>query len=157
MAENLPPVRYRMHKVEERFGNILRKAGNSPEILLKDFSKLDIINNRFTLRVFTLNSQIITFGVFVLLLSYILCADNMFNSSSECIIEMPSDASKIFREPENCDMCIHVSEVDKLANISAILFYEKYAKTARPLVVTDGALNWPALKSFNFDFFQEPI
>ncbi|KAJ8979112.1 hypothetical protein NQ317_014124 [Molorchus minor] len=67
---------------------------------------------------------------------------------------MPPDASKIFREPENCEICSSVAKVDRLSNISVTEFSEKYAKTAKPLVVTDGAVNWPALKSFNFNFFK---
>lgn len=67
---------------------------------------------------------------------------------------MPSDASKIFREPESCDICFNVNEVDKVGNISAMEFFEKYSKVAKPLVVKDGAITWAALKLFDFDFFK---
>lgn len=67
---------------------------------------------------------------------------------------MPPDASKVFREPESCDICNKVDQVDKVGNISALDFYEKYARAAKPLVVNDGAVSWPALKAFDFDFFK---
>lgn len=67
---------------------------------------------------------------------------------------MIPDASKIFREPESCDICINVSQIDKVEDISALTFYEKYSKKAKPLVVNDGAVTWPALKFFGFNFFK---
>lgn len=68
---------------------------------------------------------------------------------------MPQETSKLFRAPEYCDFCEGFSKVDKIANISPELFLEKYVKHAHPVVITDGALTWLAMKLFNFDFFKE--
>lgn len=67
---------------------------------------------------------------------------------------MPSDASKWFREPENCDICREVQIIPKVGSISSEEFYNKYAKTSKPLIVKGGAEAWPATKLFTFDFFK---
>lgn len=67
---------------------------------------------------------------------------------------MPSDASKWFREPEICDICEKITAVQKLQNVSALDFYLDYVQPATPVVVSDGAINWPASKSFSFEFFK---
>lgn len=67
---------------------------------------------------------------------------------------MPQDVTKLFRDPEYCDLCEDVLQVDKVANVSPTLFLEKYIKPMRPVIVTDGALNWPARRVFSFDFFK---
>ncbi|KAJ8923555.1 hypothetical protein NQ315_010134 [Exocentrus adspersus] len=143
-----------MHRIEERLNAILRKAENSSDISKKDFSKLDVTNKLTSFNFLKFANWKIKLSVLVLLLAHLLYKSDIFNSSEECFLEMPSDASKIFREPENCDMCILISQVDKVLNISALEFYEKYAKLAKPLVVSDGAVNWPAKSSFDFDFFK---
>ncbi|XP_056640601.1 bifunctional arginine demethylase and lysyl-hydroxylase JMJD6-B [Diorhabda sublineata] len=78
----------------------------------------------------------------------------MFHTS-ECLIDISSYTSKVFREPENCDFCTNVSTVDKLSKISPINFYELYQKPARPLIVTDAIEHWPASKTFEYKFFKE--
>lgn len=67
---------------------------------------------------------------------------------------MPSDATKIFREPENCDFCTSITSVNKISNISPSEFYDQYTKLVKPAVVTDATENWPASKRFNFNFFK---
>ncbi|XP_018566497.1 bifunctional arginine demethylase and lysyl-hydroxylase JMJD6-B [Anoplophora glabripennis] len=144
-----------MNKVEERLNSILRKAENSSEITTSHFSKLDVTNKLVTFSFFDLNQCKIKFSVLVLVLGHLLYKSDIFNSSDECFLEMPSDASKIFREPESCDICNNIDQVDKVVNISALDFYEKYARMAKPLVVNDGAVSWPAIKVFDFEFFKD--
>ncbi|ENN81093.1 hypothetical protein D910_02628 [Dendroctonus ponderosae] len=67
---------------------------------------------------------------------------------------MPHETSKLFRAPEYCEICQDFSKVDKVANVSPALFLQKYFKQTHPVVVTDGAANWPAKKLFTFDFFK---
>lgn len=67
---------------------------------------------------------------------------------------MPSDASKWFREPENCEICRDVHTVSIVNNISPEDFYKNYAKLSKPLIVKGGADSWPAAKLFTFDFFK---
>lgn len=75
----------------------------------------------------------------------------------QCLIKMPIDTSKVFRKSENCDMCrnINSKEINQVTNITKTEFEEKYAHTGVPVIITDGAIKWPALDTFNFDFFKE--
>lgn len=66
---------------------------------------------------------------------------------------MPSSATKIFREPENCEMCSHVSAVKKVSNVSSHEF-EEYVNSVTPLVVTDGTRGWSAPRTFTFSFLK---
>lgn len=68
---------------------------------------------------------------------------------------MPFESSKVFRRPEDCSMCINVTQVDKVSDISPEDFDKLYAATARPVVITDGTKGWEAVDLFSFDFFKE--
>lgn len=68
---------------------------------------------------------------------------------------MPSDASKWFREPENCDICRDVKTVLKVKNLHPLEFYNNFASIAKPLIVKGGASSWPATKLFSFEFLKE--
>lgn len=69
---------------------------------------------------------------------------------------MPSEASKWFREPENCDICRDVKIVSKVnSNISPLEFHQNYANIAKPVLVKGGAVSWEATKLFTFDFLKE--
>ncbi|CAG9865353.1 unnamed protein product [Phyllotreta striolata] len=73
---------------------------------------------------------------------------------SECVVEMPVDASKVFKEPENCAFCENITTVEKISRISPTDFYQKYTKRGKPVVITDATQDWPAIQSFTFDFFK---
>lgn len=68
---------------------------------------------------------------------------------------MPLDASKLFREPENCNICENINEIPKIQNISSKDFYYNYAKKSKPIIISDGAHSWPALEHFSYNFFKE--
>lgn len=46
-------------------------------------------------------------------------------------------------------------KVDRRTALSGASFYEQYLKPKRPLIVTDFARDWPALKKWTFDFFKD--
>jgi len=72
-----------------------------------------------------------------------------------CFFPMPELILDMFRPPVDCRMCKNVTSVDRVRNISPEEFLEKYAYTARPVVIEDGMRNWTAQKYFNFEFFQK--
>lgn len=72
-----------------------------------------------------------------------------------CFFPMPELILDMFRPPVDCRICKNVTSVDRVRNISPAEFLEKYAYTARPVVVEDGMRNWTAQKYFSFEFFKE--
>ncbi|XP_055372169.1 uncharacterized protein LOC129606090 [Condylostylus longicornis] len=72
-----------------------------------------------------------------------------------CFLEMPSDLNKIFRPPENCNFCRNVKNIERISGISPEEFEEKFAYTARPVIITDATRNWTALDVFHFYYFKE--
>nr|CAH7737793.1 unnamed protein product [Callosobruchus chinensis] len=97
----------------------------------------------------------IKFFVYLVIFSFVLNRSSLIQSSRECILDMPPVASKAFREPENCEFCKNIKDVDRVTNISPDEFLEFYSKPGRPVVVTDGAINWPAMQTFDFNFFKQ--
>ncbi|XP_060537195.1 bifunctional arginine demethylase and lysyl-hydroxylase JMJD6-B [Cylas formicarius] len=141
-----------MGKPEEKMKAILRRLENSdvPDVFYKNFEVVEKL--KFP------GLQLVSRFFWVLLACVIACSvlSKLFISGGRsCIIDMPEDGSKIFREPEFCEICENVTQVDKISNVSAEDFNKNYVKTAKPVVVTDGALKWPALKTFNFEFFKK--
>lgn len=72
-----------------------------------------------------------------------------------CFFPYPEIILDMFRPPVDCGICKNVSSVDRVRNISTAEFLEKYAYTARPVVIEDGMSNWTAHKHFNFEFFKK--
>ncbi|XP_020911008.1 bifunctional arginine demethylase and lysyl-hydroxylase JMJD6 isoform X2 [Exaiptasia diaphana] len=72
-----------------------------------------------------------------------------------CFFPIPEIVLDIFRPPVDCSICKNVSSVDRVRNISPKEFLDKYAYTARPVVIEDGMSNWTAHKYFSFDFFKK--
>jgi hypothetical protein len=142
-----------MQKAEKRLQAILQKYNTN--FVAKDYSKLDV-NKKifFNFRFMCLNKTTIAFMGIIFMLVAAGHTTNLFNNST-CMIDMPSDASKWFREPEICDICEGVTEVVKVKNVSASAFYSNFVGPAKPVVVTDGAKYWPASKIFTFKFFQK--
>lgn len=52
-------------------------------------------------------------------------------------------------------MCLDVTEIDKVKNISQNQFELNYASKMKPVVVIDGTRNWAPIKTFDFDFFKD--
>lgn len=69
-------------------------------------------------------------------------------------MEIPVDASKIFRKPEDCDFCTGVTRVDKIKNVTSSDFETFYLRPAKPVVVIDGTREWLAIDAFSFTFFK---
>ncbi|XP_023947575.2 uncharacterized protein LOC112052638 isoform X1 [Bicyclus anynana] len=69
-----------------------------------------------------------------------------------CFVQLPYDTKSLFRSPEDCSMCVGVTDVIRLTNTSAEEF-ELYAYSTQPVIVTDATDNWKAVEHFNFHFF----
>ncbi|XP_045765636.1 uncharacterized protein LOC123867583 [Maniola jurtina] len=70
-----------------------------------------------------------------------------------CFLKLPYESKSLFRAPEDCSMCVGVSDVTRLSNISAEEFEDRYAYTTQPVIVTDATTDWKAMEQFNFQFF----
>ncbi|XP_044257109.1 bifunctional arginine demethylase and lysyl-hydroxylase JMJD6 [Tribolium madens] len=133
-----------MQKAEKRLQALTQKYSGFSK---HDYSKLDVTNKIF-------KKPFPKTAFFLLVPLLLLTTQINFFDSSSCLIDMPSDSSKWFREPESCDICEGVTEVPKIKNISPSEFYSNFVTSAKPVVVTDGATTWPASQKFSFDFFK---
>ncbi|CAG5052620.1 unnamed protein product [Parnassius apollo] len=52
-------------------------------------------------------------------------------------------------------MCVDVTAVQRVANITAEEFEERFAYSPTPVIVTDATVNWKAIEEFKFEFFAE--
>lgn len=68
---------------------------------------------------------------------------------------MPIDSSKVFRKSEDCKICRGVKEVGRMTNMSKTLFEKSYAHTGVPVIISDGAIKWPAVNTFTYEFFKQ--
>ncbi|KAF2885010.1 hypothetical protein ILUMI_21184, partial [Ignelater luminosus] len=140
---------YVMQKAEKRLNAILRKSKNSG-IPVENLKNLDVVQTIYHLKHPGNRKRY----VFAVLTGFLFALAIAFNNS-ECLIELPQDSSKIFREPENCDICIGVDHVNKVQNISPADFEDHYVAKGRPVVITDGTKGWSAVNTFTFEFFKE--
>lgn len=76
-------------------------------------------------------------------------------TSEECTVFIPSVAHSVLRPVDDCQMCIGLKEIKRVANISREEFVEKYAYSAVPVIVTDAMTNWTGLHKMNFNFLKE--
>ena len=72
-----------------------------------------------------------------------------------CLIPYSESVLDIFRPPVDCDFCKDVHREDRVTNLTAENFKEKYAYSGRPVVITDGTKDWTAHKFFSFNFFRK--
>ena len=56
--------------------------------------------------------------------------------SEVCAIPVPSFIGPVLRPIDNCNMCIGLNEIKRVANISQAEFLEKYAYTGVPVIVS---------------------
>ncbi|KAF5283382.1 hypothetical protein FQA39_LY04758 [Lamprigera yunnana] len=138
-----------MLKAEKRFNAILAKSKNC-KIPYEQLYSLEVIQKIIKTNKRGKNKIIIALLV---LFGFFISYSGIFNNDV-CFIEMPFDSSKIFREPESCNICLDTFEISKVKNISKDDF-EEYVNFGKPLVVTDGAKNWLATEVFSFDFFKK--
>ncbi|XP_050314722.1 uncharacterized protein LOC126749118 [Anthonomus grandis grandis] len=139
-----------MEKAKEQFAEILCKF-NSSNIPVEKLEKLRIRKKlshhekrKWCLKVFC-----------AALFTYFILSKIHLINTYDCILDMPSEIPRLFRSPEYCDICEGVSSIPKISNVTSEEFLEKYIKPNHPVVVADGAREWPALKLFNFDFFKQ--
>lgn len=45
-------------------------------------------------------------------------------------------------------------QIDRRSNLSYEAFIREYVKRKRPVIITDGAKDWPALKTWNLEYFK---
>ncbi|XP_069688240.1 uncharacterized protein [Periplaneta americana] len=73
---------------------------------------------------------------------------------NQCTINMPPQLVRVFRPPEDCDMCRGLRQVDRIANISPANFKKRYTYSGHPVIVTDAMRNWTAQHVFDFRFLK---
>lgn len=72
-----------------------------------------------------------------------------------CLINYNEILGEISRKVTNCTlMCEGLTELPRISNLTKEEFVAKFAYNGRPVVVTDAAVNWTALHSFNFTFLK---
>ncbi|RZF36493.1 hypothetical protein LSTR_LSTR015295 [Laodelphax striatellus] len=72
-----------------------------------------------------------------------------------CTIRMPDAITRALRPPEDCKFCRDVSAIDVRDHLDPREFEDLYAYTSRPVVVSDGTVNWTAQEVFTFDYFKD--
>ncbi|KAL7291432.1 hypothetical protein TKK_0015017 [Trichogramma kaykai] len=72
----------------------------------------------------------------------------------KCLIESPPLAKQIFRPAQDCSICQDVHGIDRLSQIHPREFEDRYAYSARPVVISDATANWTAMQSFSYEFFK---
>ncbi|XP_037039984.1 bifunctional arginine demethylase and lysyl-hydroxylase JMJD6-B [Bradysia coprophila] len=116
-----------------------------------DLRTLPFIQSNLNLKIVNFNLRVIVIGAALLLFAVL----KVYLNNEECALVLPSELSKIFRPPVNCNFCENVTEVDRVANISPDEFEQRYAYTGRPVIVTDATSSWTALETFDFWYFKE--
>lgn len=71
-----------------------------------------------------------------------------------CLIPYPEFISDMFRPPVDCGICEDVHQVDRVSLLSKEEFVQRYAYTARPVVIKDGTKDWTAAGHFSFKYFK---
>ena len=71
-----------------------------------------------------------------------------------CLIPSFEPYLDLFRPPVNCSICENVETVDIVSGLSKEVFFDRYAYTARPVIIRNGCTNWTALSQFSFEFFK---
>lgn len=117
-----------------------------------DLRTLPFIKSNLNLKIINFKLVVIVIGVTLSMLSVYV---KMYLSDERCALELPSELSKMFRSPENCNFCENVTEVDRIANISPDEFERKYAYSSLPVIITDATSTWTASETFDFWYFKE--
>lgn len=74
--------------------------------------------------------------------------------SEECAVPLPSFIEPTLWPIDDCKMCIGLTEIKRVENITKEEFLEKYAYTAVPIIVTDAMKNWTGMSEINFNFLK---
>ncbi|XP_040065364.1 uncharacterized protein LOC8024873 [Ixodes scapularis] len=67
---------------------------------------------------------------------------------------MPARVQSALMPPVDCAMCRGLKSIERKTSLSQWDFEQNHAYTGVPVVVTDGASNWTALRSFSLEFFK---
>ena len=103
--------------------------------------------------IFAISYQVLPVSVEGLIFKYYYKTSDPTELS--CLIENTETVQDVFRPPVDCSMCINITEIVKVANLTKQEFAEKYAYSGQPVVVTDGTANWTAPEVFSFDYFKK--
>ncbi|KAG0414469.1 hypothetical protein HPB47_008413 [Ixodes persulcatus] len=71
-----------------------------------------------------------------------------------CVVAMPARVQSALMPPVDCAMCRGLKSIERKTSLSQWDFELNHAYTGVPVVVTDGASNWTALRSFSLEFFK---
>lgn len=91
-------------------------------------------------------------GVLALILAVLF--ENKDRLKSRCAIGNNYLVMEMTRPVTNCDICRETREVTILDNVTKT-GYDRYAYAGRPVLVKRAIEDWPALRTFSFDFFKE--
>ena len=72
----------------------------------------------------------------------------------QCLYPFSESLLDLARPPVNCSFCKDVTGFERVSNLSSKRFVEEYAYSGRPVIITDAARNWTALKTFSFDYLK---
>lgn len=75
-------------------------------------------------------------------------------STKKCLISLPSEIDKIFRQPSNCDFCRDIKSARRVSQITPEEFEDKFAYSGEVVIVTDAMQNWTAQDKFDFWYFK---
>ncbi|KAL5270306.1 hypothetical protein ACHWQZ_G001149 [Mnemiopsis leidyi] len=74
-------------------------------------------------------------------------------SESECLLPSSEMLQEFFRPPVmNCSFC-QIDNIHIRSNLSEDVFYDQYAYSGRPILVSDGMRDWTT-SIFNFNYFK---
>ncbi|XP_045446983.1 uncharacterized protein LOC123655191 [Melitaea cinxia] len=146
----------KIKSAELKLNKILNKIDS---LKLTDYfiSSLDLPNNKRLINLFYLRfttKKYIVLGLIIFASAVIwwFYSEAMITG---CFVYLPDQLKSLFRQPEDCSMCIGVTDVTRLENISADEFEELYAYNTKPVIVTDATKDWEAIEKFNFNFFVD--
>lgn len=72
-----------------------------------------------------------------------------------CLVAQGYMSKEMTRPMPKCDFCRSVYDVAVERNLSAKTFQEKYAYSAKPVLIKEATENWSALSDFSFQFFKD--
>ena len=73
----------------------------------------------------------------------------------QCLLPTTEIMLDVFRPPLDCSFCEGIHKEDRVANLTAEEFKDKYGYSGRVTVVTDGTKDWSASKFFSLGFFKK--
>ena len=79
----------------------------------------------------------------------------IFNESrSICAFPAPVLLAEMIHPLVNCSNCLDINEAPRLGDLTRKEFALNHAHNLRPVVVVGGALHWPAMQVFSYDYLR---